>query len=136
RTRDVIARGLGEAASERTAPEGRRLRDRSSAVDRSSPTRTATMMRIRLGPSLALVLLLPAAAAVAQTPVPTASVRETAYDQLRWRMVGPARGGRVTTVTGVVQEPHTFYFGSTGGGVWKTTDAGANWTNLSDGQIT
>lgn len=94
------------------------------------------MMRTRLGPFLVLALLLPPAVAAAQAPVPTASVRESAYDQLRWRMVGPARGGRVTTVTGVVQEPHTFYFGSTGGGVWKTTDAGANWTNLSDGQIT
>ncbi|HEY2064739.1 MAG TPA: hypothetical protein VGG84_02195, partial [Gemmatimonadaceae bacterium] len=51
---------------------------------------------------------------------------------MRYRMVGPARGGRVTAVTGVVQEPHTFYFGSTGGGVWKTTDAGITWHNVSD----
>src|SRR5215208_2233818 len=47
-------------------------------------------------------------------------------------MIGPARGGRVTAVTGVAQEPHTFYFGSTGGGVWKTTDAGYTWVNVSD----
>lgn len=72
-----------------------------------------------------------AAAPTVATGVPAATL-----SQLRWRMVGPARGGRVTTVTGVVQEPHTFYFGSTGGGIWKTTDAGANWTNVSDGQIT
>ncbi len=58
------------------------------------------------------------------------------FSQLRWRMVGPARGGRVTTVTGVDQEPHTFYMGSTGGGIWKTTDAGANWSNVSDGFLT
>ncbi|HEY2025556.1 MAG TPA: glycosyl hydrolase, partial [Gemmatimonadaceae bacterium] len=51
---------------------------------------------------------------------------------LRYRMIGPARGGRVTAVTGVAQEPHTFYFGSTGGGVWKTTDAGITWRNVSD----
>jgi photosystem II stability/assembly factor-like uncharacterized protein len=51
---------------------------------------------------------------------------------MRYRMIGPARGGRVTAVTGVVQEPHTFYFGSTGGGVWKTTDAGLTWRNVSD----
>jgi photosystem II stability/assembly factor-like uncharacterized protein len=51
---------------------------------------------------------------------------------MRYRMIGPARGGRVTTVTGVNQEPHTFYMGATGGGVWKTTDAGASWFNLSD----
>jgi photosystem II stability/assembly factor-like uncharacterized protein len=48
-------------------------------------------------------------------------------------MIGPARGGRVTTVTGVPQQPTTFYMGSTGGGVWKTTDAGATWNNISDG---
>ena len=47
-------------------------------------------------------------------------------------MIGPARGGRVTTVTGVNQEPHTFYMGATGGGVWKTIDAGATWRNISD----
>lgn len=79
------------------------------------------------------VLALMASGAVAQAPTP--EVPEATFSQLRWRMVGPARGGRVTAITGVHQEPHTFYFGSTGGGVWKTTDAGANWTNVSDGQI-
>src|ERR1035437_956470 len=48
-------------------------------------------------------------------------------------MIGPLRGGRVTTVTGVPSEPNTFYMGSTGGGVWKTTDAGHTWNNISDG---
>jgi len=52
---------------------------------------------------------------------------------LRYRMIGPLRGGRVTTVTGVPSQPFTFYLGSTGGGVWKTTDAGHNWANISDG---
>jgi photosystem II stability/assembly factor-like uncharacterized protein len=51
---------------------------------------------------------------------------------LRYRMVGPSRGGRVTAVTGVPQEPHTFYMGTTGGGVWKTTNAGHSWRNISD----
>lgn len=74
-----------------------------------------------------------AAPATAQRPAADA---DPTWSQLRWRMVGPARGGRVTTVAGVVQEPHTFYFGSTGGGVWKTIDAGATWRNVSDGQIT
>jgi len=78
----------------------------------------------------------PAAAAGPAAPVVATTAVATTFSQLRWRMVGPARGGRVTTVTGVDQEPHTFYFGSTGGGVWKTTDAGANWSNVSDGQIT
>ena len=55
------------------------------------------------------------------------------WSGMRYRMIGPERGGRVTAVTGVPSEPYTFYMGSTGGGVWKTTDAGHTWTNVSDG---
>src|SRR5262249_61205602 len=54
-------------------------------------------------------------------------------DQLSWRLVGPHRGGRVVAVAGHPRERSTFYFGSTGGGVWGTTDAGITWRNLSDG---
>jgi photosystem II stability/assembly factor-like uncharacterized protein len=57
------------------------------------------------------------------------------WSGLRYRMIGPERGGRVTAVTGVPSQPNTFYMGSTGGGVWKTTDAGHTWVNISDGQI-
>ncbi len=52
---------------------------------------------------------------------------------LEYRNIGPHRGGRVTAVAGVAQQAFTFYFGSTGGGVWKTTDAGTSWANISDG---
>lgn len=51
----------------------------------------------------------------------------------KYRTVGPERGGRVTTVTGTASEPGTFYLGATGGGVWKTTDYGVSWNNVSDG---
>ncbi|HVO97065.1 MAG TPA: hypothetical protein VMT15_03320 [Bryobacteraceae bacterium] len=61
------------------------------------------------------------------------SVNPSLWSGLRYRMIGPLRGGRVTTVTGVPSEPRTFYMGSTGGGVWKTTDAGHSWSNISDG---
>ena len=54
---------------------------------------------------------------------------------LRYRMVGPFRGGRVTAVSGIPGEMHTFYFGSTGGGVWKSDDAGESWRNITDGQL-
>ena len=50
-----------------------------------------------------------------------------------FRFVGPSRGGRVTTVAGHPAHPTTFYMGATGGGVWKTTDNGASWQNISDG---
>ncbi|HKK74403.1 MAG TPA: hypothetical protein VJ953_04960 [Saprospiraceae bacterium] len=56
-------------------------------------------------------------------------------DGLSYRSVGPSRGGRVTAITGFPNQPFTFLMGSTGGGVWKTTDAGNTWYNLSDGQI-
>ncbi|MFN0084775.1 MAG: WD40/YVTN/BNR-like repeat-containing protein [Blastocatellia bacterium] len=55
------------------------------------------------------------------------------FNGLRYRSIGPARGGRVTAVGGVRGQPQTYYMGATGGGVWKTTDAGANWNNISDG---
>jgi hypothetical protein len=51
---------------------------------------------------------------------------------LEWRLVGPWRGGRVTAVTGVRGQPNLYYMGATGGGVWKTENAGATWENLSD----
>ncbi|MBZ5590366.1 MAG: glycosyl hydrolase [Acidobacteriia bacterium] len=52
------------------------------------------------------------------------------------RCIGPYRGGRVTAVAGVGHDPLTYYFGGTGGGVWKTTDAGANWEPVSDKELT
>src|SRR5258708_5405666 len=83
------------------------------------------MNKIR-GPILP-TLILPAAQA--------ATYDSALWNGLRYRMIGPERGGRVTTVTGVPSQPYTFYMGSTGGGVWKTTDAGHTWVNVSDGQI-
>ena len=57
------------------------------------------------------------------------------FDGLKYRNVGPTRGGRATAVAGIPGQPFTFFFGSTGGGVWKTDDAGTTWDNISDGQI-
>ncbi|RZS96579.1 WD40/YVTN/BNR-like repeat-containing protein [Cecembia calidifontis] len=58
---------------------------------------------------------------------------EKLYDAVQWRLVGPHRGGRSAAVAGVASERNTFYFGATGGGVWKTTDGGRTWGNISDG---
>lgn len=55
---------------------------------------------------------------------------------LRWRCIGPFRGGRVVTVCGSYHEPDTFYFGAVAGGVWKTEDAGVYWKPITDGFFT
>jgi len=61
------------------------------------------------------------------------SFAQTNFDIFQYRYVGPTRGGRVTSVTGVATQPNTFYMGATGGGVWKTEDYGTSWKNVSDG---
>lgn len=53
-------------------------------------------------------------------------------NMFEYRMIGPSRGGRSSSVTGIHSDPHTFYMGTSGGGVWKTTDAGQTWNNISD----
>jgi photosystem II stability/assembly factor-like uncharacterized protein len=58
-----------------------------------------------------------------------------AYQDLRWRSIGPSRGGRSTAAAGVRTQPGVFYMGATGGGVWKTENAGITWAPIADGQI-
>jgi photosystem II stability/assembly factor-like uncharacterized protein len=95
---------------------------------------------------LPLVLLLclgttPALAAEKTTNPKAATAPDASRDvfdpsllkTLRWREVGPYRGGRSAAVAGVPSQPSTYYFGGTGGGVWKTTDGGRTWANVSDG---
>ncbi len=72
----------------------------------------------------------PEAAANQETAAP--QYAETLYNGMKWRLVGPFRGGRVLAVAGDPKNPHTYYFGAVSGGVWKTTDDGATWTPMSD----
>src|ERR671912_55490 len=78
------------------------------------------------------------------TPRPTArpasapqmaSVDPALFSGMRYRLVGPSRGGRVTTVTGVPSQPRTFYMGVASGGVFRTTDGGASWVPITDGKV-
>src|SRR5689334_8120684 len=73
-----------------------------------------------------LALLIPTTAAAAVDP--------SLYQDLRWRCIGPFRGGRALAACGVPGEPEHFYFGSVNGGVWETTDAGRTWRPIFDGQ--
>jgi len=57
------------------------------------------------------------------------------FAALHWRNIGPNRGGRSIAIAGSAQRPNEYYFGATGGGLWKTTDAGTSWAPVTDGQI-
>lgn len=81
--------------------------------------------------ALAIFLLLPDAAVRAQS----AAVDAALFSGLSWRNVGPNRGGRSIAVAGTPSRTLEYYFGATGGGVWKTTDAGATWNPVGDGQF-
>ena len=89
---------------------------------------------LALACSLIVLFALPAAAAPARKNAPDV------YDQrqlagLEWRSIGPYRGGRVVAVTGVPGQRNVYYFGGTGGGVWKSTDSGNSWRCMTDGQL-
>ena len=75
----------------------------------------------------------PAQTAARQSMMP--GVNPALLNGLRYRLVGPSRGGRVTTVTGVPSQPRTFYMGVASGGLFRTTDGGANWVPITDGKV-
>jgi photosystem II stability/assembly factor-like uncharacterized protein len=90
-------------------------------------------MHINRSPILSVPLFLLALALLTLTAPPAANGSHTSrLAGLEWRMIGPYRGGRVTTVTGVPGKPKLYYMGATGGGVWKTENAGTTWQNISD----
>jgi len=63
---------------------------------------------------------------------PSASYDQSFFNGMKWRLIGPFRGGRVLAVTGVTGEPSVYYFGGVAGGVWRSSDGGANWTPIFD----
>ena len=91
-------------------------------------------MKSRSGLALSLLVcsaLVPVQA-FASPELHAASTQVTPLEGLKYRLVGPFRGGRATGVTGVAGDPETFYFGSASGGLWKTTDGGLTWKPLWD----
>src|SRR5262245_29908815 len=77
----------------------------------------------------------PAARGAPRAAVPADPLDQSQLAGLEWRSIGPYRGGRVTAVTGVIGQRDVYYFGGTGGGIWKTEDGGVSWKNMSDGEL-
>src|SRR5687767_7863496 len=81
------------------------------------------------------VLVMSAAAVTQLTARQARPADDVLFQGLKYRSVGPSRGGRVTAVTGVPSQPTTFYMGVASGGVFKTTNNGLNWDPITDGQM-
>jgi photosystem II stability/assembly factor-like uncharacterized protein len=86
---------------------------------------------------LAFALILFATSIQGQQPSTSATPPKQAdlLKPLQYRSIGPYRGGRSAAVAGVSSQPFVYYYGATGGGVWKTTDGGINWESVSDGSV-
>src|SRR5260370_19980131 len=85
--------------------------------------------------ALSLFLLFaPAGAMRAASPQAAQHFDAKLFQELRWRSIGPSRGGRALAVAGVRGQPEVYYFGSVGGGIWKTDDAGRTWNPIFDSQ--
>src|SRR5436853_7479861 len=70
---------------------------------------------------------------LASTLLAATALAPSFLKNMKWREVGPYRGGRSSAVEGIASQPDVYYFGSSGGGVWKTVDGGQSWKPVSDG---
>lgn len=91
------------------------------------------MQRFLLAATLLLCATAYAQKKTTATPALQPPQEIAVFKNLEYRLIGPFRGGRSAAVAGSYKNKNTFYFGATGGGVWKTTDGGSNWINISDG---
>jgi photosystem II stability/assembly factor-like uncharacterized protein len=104
------------------------------SITRPGVLRAARRAAVGIGLALALAAASRFDAVTAQSDA-NVVVAPTHFQDLKWRNIGPQRGGRVTAVSGARGQNSVFYQGASGGGVWKTDDYGINWAPISDGQI-
>ena len=102
----------------------------------STPHRSTLLPRVFLTASLVIAIAAPVSTYAQDHDTSSRTVYDPdLYAAMRYRPIGPHRGGRVTAVEGFADKPFTFLMGTVGGGVWKTTDAGESWNNISDGYM-
>ncbi len=92
-------------------------------------------MRLLIAITISLLLLpvnLQSQRRKKKAPEPVIQIHDSVFHGLKWRNIGPFRGGRSVASSGVVKQPMTYYMGGTGSGIWKTTDDGITWKNVSD----
>ncbi len=100
-----------------------------SSVIKANTGGKGTLMSLCRSAVFAIVIL---GAVALSSPASAQSVNPALFDAMRWRLIGPFRGGRISAVSGVIGQPGTFYAGLPMGGVWKTTDAGWTWHPIFD----
>src|SRR5262249_39974768 len=121
-----------------TARRGRSGKDRFARRPAARGAQAASLMYLSVLPehTMRTLLIPPVVAATVAAAASTMTAQDLSFGEMRWRDIGPTRAGRARALAGVPSEPNTFYAGFDNGGVWRSTDYGANWVPLFDDQST
>ncbi len=110
------------------------IHERITEMELDSHVRVGRFPKVNLRRTFRLSFIAAVGLLLASITLTAQTIPAGAYSALHWRLVGPFRAGRALAASGIPGNPYTFYFGSVDGGVWKTTNAGLTWSQISDGQ--